>query len=233
MDLQAYSHIKLSTRRIKGGTKRSEVDEELDFCYIVELRQAGADWDSITELINRERSYFTTVHMNRELYTRKIRDISIVVESDDMAVVERDRLLEDLDWVASQATRMWQKLKDIQFQDEISGKVLDDNSTPELDEFGNEIPPKKYSKKKLGLVEQHQARYLDTILKVIEMKAKLTGALKIESEDTNLIDIIKNKILDDGGFIRVPLMTSEKDVIDLYESGINNVYLPKFLDEEE
>ncbi len=221
MDLTRYIHVNLHNRRTQHGNKRCEFDEEVDFPYMVELRQAGATWEEITELLNQNRNYYTTVRSNRDLYDKKMRNIIVVKTSEDSAEAERTRLLDDLDWVSNQALRKWQELKDIQYQDEVSG--LSDDSEDVYDEDDFTIKPKKkYSKKKMGLVEQHQAKYLEIVLKVVEMKAKLTGANVIERHEIDIIDLLKNKILDDGGAAKSAKITSEEEVMRIYGGSMEN-----------
>jgi len=219
MDLTRYSGIKISSKRgLKGGGSRAEIDLELDFVYMVELRKAGATWEEITELINRERPYYTTVKMNKNLYNKQVRLALISEDTKQAAQDIKDDILEEYEWVYSQAVGKWNELKDVQFQDEISGLV---GENTEINDDGEEVVKKKYSKKKVGLVEQHQSKYLDIALKALDGKGRLTGANIQAAEEMSLIEILRNKVLDDGGYAQSIVMTSEEEVIRTYlPSGV-------------
>lgn len=216
MDLIQYSHIKLSTRR-GNETTRSERDLEVDFEYMVRLRQAGASWFEITELINADRPYFTTEKANRDLYNRRIVAATIKASADDAAEDARTELVNELDWMYSQVIAKWQKLKNVDYVEEISGLLKSDDAEEEFDENGELIVKgKKYSKKKVGLNEQHQAKYVDLALKIIEMKAKMMGAMAIEKHEISIVDLLKGKVLDDGGKAKGVKISSEEDLTRMY-----------------
>ena len=213
MDLTRYKDVKLSLRRPTKGSMRSEYEAEEDFIYICQLKAENATWDEITALINSSRDYYTTEQQNRNLYYSKLRNAELKSNSDEAAEQEKLRHIDTVDWVEREAMKKWQELKDIQYQDEVSGKVGD---ATEEDEDGNVIPKKQYSKKKIGLVEQHQAKYLDLILKTVELRAKLTGGFSVDKKELDLIDILKNKILDDGDRPKGIKYTSEEEVVAAY-----------------
>ena len=219
MDLVQYSHIKLSAKR-GNETTRSERDREIDFVYMVQLRQAGASWAEITELINAERPYYTTEKGNRDLYNKRLVDATVKASADDAA--------------------KWQKLKNVDYVEEISGLLKSgDDETEEFDENGELIVKgKKYSKKKIGLNEQHQAKYVDLALKIIEMKAKMTGAMAIEKHEISIVDLLKGKVLDDGGKAKGVKITSEEDLTRMYadpQFSFEEIQIvpDEFRDEEE
>ena len=213
MDLARYKDVKLSLRRPTKGSMRSEYEAEEDFIYICALKAENATWDEITALINANRDYYTTEQQNRNLYYQKMRNAELKSNSDEAAEQEKLRHLDTVDWVEREAMKKWQELKDIQYQDEVSGRVDD---IADEDEEGNVLPKKQYSKKKIGLVEQHQAKYLDLIMKAVELRAKLTGGFSVDKKELDLIDILKNKILDDGETPRGIKFTSEEEVIAAY-----------------
>jgi hypothetical protein len=217
-ELERYSDVKLSLRRPTKGSMRSEYEAEEDFQYMVKLKAEGATFDEITAIINSERDYYTTAEQNRALYFKVMRANIVKSNTEDAAETEKLRHLDTLGWVESEAMRMWQKLKEVQYQDEVSGKVIEEGQTTEEDDEGNEVPiqSKKYSKKKIGLVEQHQAKYLDLILKTVELRAKLMGSFSVDKAELDLIDILKNKILDDGDRPKGIKYTSEEEVVAAY-----------------
>lgn len=215
MDLIQYSHIKLSARR-GGEQTRSEKDVDIDFEYMVRLRQAGASWAEITELINAERPYFTTEKANKDLYNRKVVDATIRASADDAAEESRSDLLNELDWLYSQVIYKWQKLKNVDFVEEISGLLPSDGDDENLDDDAPTSKPKRYSKKKIGINEQHQSKYMDLALKILEMKAKLTGAMAIEKHEISIVDLLKGKVLDDGGKAQGVKISSEEDLTRMY-----------------
>ena len=239
MDLVQYSHIKLSAKR-GNETTRSERDREIDFVYMVQLRQAGASWAEITELINAERPYYTTEKGNRDLYNKRLVDATVKASADDAAEDSRTELLNELDWMYAQVIAKWQKLKNVDYVEEISGLLKSgDDETEEFDENGELIVKgKKYSKKKIGLNEQHQAKYVDLALKIIEMKAKMTGAMAIEKHEISIVDLLKGKVLDDGGKAKGVKISSEEDLTRMYadpQFSFEEIQIipDEFRDEEE
>ncbi len=220
MDIQQYAHIKLSSRRPNFGAKRSELDEEIDFTYIVQLKEAGASWIEITELINSNRDYFTTEKQNRSLYEKKMLQVVIKSNADDAAETEKNRILEDLDWIHGQAVRMWNNLKHIQEVQESSG-YGDEKGFDDADEEDDDLPStgkkgKKFIRRKTGLIEQHQAKYLETALRALDLKAKISGVGELERKELGLIEMLKDRMLDDGGSPKNPLVTSEAEVLAVY-----------------
>lgn len=214
----------VSLRRPHSTFARSEAEELLDFDLITKMRGEGATWEEVTMALNELRPYVTTAQDNRKVYLREMKNYIIVQNTEEAAEMERARILDDLDWIYSEAAKKWQALKNIDYVDEISGRVIDPNQTiTESDEDDDDsgLPPvdspKKYSKKKVGLVEQHAAKYLDIMIKVSLERAKLTGAISYESKSMELIDMLKNKVLDDGGKARGLKFTSEAEVLAAFE----------------
>ena len=211
---------KVSLRRPQSTFARSEFEELQDFQEICIMRGEGASWEEVTMALNEVRPYVTNVHDNRKVYLREMKNKIIVQNTDEAAEMERARILDDLDWIYSEAARKWQELKKLDYVDEISGRVTDPNQQLEdqEDDEGLPLPPSnKYSKKKVGLVEQHGAKYLEIMLKVSLERAKITGASTYESKSMELIDMLKNKVLDDGGKARGIKFTSEEEVLAAFE----------------
>jgi len=157
-----------------------------------------------------------------------------------IAEESRTELLNELDWMYAQVIAKWQKLKNVDFVEEISGLLKSgDDETEEFDENGELIVKgKKYSKKKIGLNEQHQAKYVDLALKIIEMKAKMTGAMAIEKHEISIVDLLKGKVLDDGGKAKGVKITSEEDLTRMYadpQFSFEEIQIvpDEFRDEEE
>ena len=215
-DLTKYADIKLGVHRTDNGNKRSEMEESQDLVYMIELKQAGATWEEITDLLNSQRTYYTTVKQNQNLYFTKLKHMITKASEDDALELERSKLLDDVEWVAQQAKRKWQELKDIQYQDEISGRVESADVNDDTDDEGNPVTSKKYSKKKVGIVEQHQAKYLDIVLKSVETRGKLLGLNTFEKKDLTIIQLLQGKILDDGGAPLNRKIGSEEEINLIY-----------------
>jgi len=201
---------------------RSEYEAYEDFNLMVDLKAQGLTFEEITLALNDKRDYKTNVKENRSLYFKLFKSLALTQKAQASAEEEKERILDDLDWVLFHAQRKWQSLKDVDYQDEISGKVDgDDGPDATFDEEGNEVPvpKKKWSKKKVGLVEQHQAKYLDIILKVVQMRAKFVGLDQLEGKDLTIIEILKSRTLDDGGKASTPALRSEDEVRALYMSA--------------
>lgn len=211
---------RVSLRRPHSTFSRSELEELQDFDEMCVMRGEGASWEDITNALNEVRPYVTTAHDNRKVYLREMKNKIIVQNTDEAAEMERARILDDLDWVYNEAARKWQELKKLDYVDEISGRVTDPNQSSEdqEDDDGLPVPPaNKYSKKKVGLVEQHGAKYLEIMLKISLERAKITGVSTYESKSMELIEILKNKVLDDGGKARGIKFTSEEEVLAAFE----------------
>jgi len=224
MDKPITYSTTLSTRRTRGAEVRSEMDKELDFSEIIELKQQGLSWDEITNEINSSRPYFTTVAQNKALYHRRLRDTAIKMEADDKAQEALEDILDELDYIYRQAIKKWNDLKDVAFQDELSGVVAASDSTSNLDDFDDDelevISAKKpkYSKKKVGLIEQHQAKYLEIARSVLDLKAKVQGVGKFKPVDTDIMQLLKGQMLDDGGVVEGLVMKSEEEVLRLFDT---------------
>lgn len=213
----------VSLRRPHSTFARSEYEELVDFDEVCLMRGQGASWEDITDALNEVRPYVTTAHDNKKIYLREMKNKIIVQNTDEAAEMERARILEELDWLYAQAAKKWQALKNIDYVDEISGRVEDPNDQTKPTEDDDESiegfvnQSKKYSKKKIGLVEQHGAKYLEIMMKITLERAKITGVSTYESKSMELIDMLKNKVLDDGGKARGIKFTSEQEVLDAFE----------------
>jgi hypothetical protein len=228
-DITKYLNVALSNR--KTAKTRSEEEAELDFITIVDLRKAGATFEEITDVLNQSRHYYTTVQANRALYNTRIRKAIIMQDSDEAAELERIRILEELDWIYAEATRKWQALKAVDYVEEISGYVDsgEDGSDDDDDEENGSKKGRKYSKKKIGLNEQHGAKYFDIMMKALEMRAKMVGVAGIQKSEISIVDLLKGRMLDDGGSASSTPLGSEDDVMIMYRDQVNPT-LMKFED---
>lgn len=204
---------------------RTELESMEDFQVMTQMRQSGATWEEITEALNDIRAYVTTVASNRRVYLKLINTHITDYNTKEAAEEEKLRLLDDVEWVMTEAQRAWQKLKHTSYVEEISGRYgQSDDTPPENDPDDIDFAPtssKKFSKKKVGIIEQHHAKYLDIVLKCVEIRSKVAGIDAIDAKAIDLMDVLKNRVLDDGGGAVGRRFASEDDVLDVFDPVVD------------